>query len=195
MIPENVQKRVLLASASPRRHHLMREAGYPFEVITLDLEEEYEPSLQGSEIPERLAQMKSYEIEQVPEDVLLITADTMVFMDESPLGKPDERQQALQMLHSLSGRSHEVITGVCIRTGEKEELFHSRTSVHFRDLEAEEMEHYVDRFQPYDKAGAYGIQEWIGHIGIQHIEGSFFNVMGLPIEEVHQRIKKCLYSR
>ncbi len=195
MIPGDIQERILLASGSPRRHHLMREAGYPFEVITIDMEENYDPSLKGSDIPERLAYMKSHEVEKVPEEVLLITADTMVIKDEEAMGKPDRREEAIRMLNSLSGRSHEVITGVCLRKGEKEELFHGRTTVHFRDLEKEEIEHYMDRYQPFDKAGGYGIQEWIGHIGVDRIEGSFFNVMGLPIEEVHQRIKKLLKSR
>ncbi len=170
----------------------MREAGYPFEVITIDLEESYDPSLKGAEIPESLARMKSYEVASVPENVLLITADTVVIKDEEALGKPEDRDKAIEMLHALSGRSHEVITGVCIRKGEAEELFHGRTVVHFRELEEEEIAYYVDRHQPFDKAGAYGIQEWIGHIGIDRIEGSFFNVMGLPIEEVHQRIKKLV---
>lgn len=194
MIPEMVEERMLLASASPRRHQLMREAGYPFEVITLDVDESYAPSLKGSDIPEHLARMKSRELGPISEEVILLTADTMVFLDEKPMGKPGHREEALEMLSSLSGRSHEVITGVCIRKGEEENIFHSRTTVHFRDLEEEEMTHYVDRFRPFDKAGAYGIQEWIGHIGVDRIEGSFFNVMGLPIEQVHQRIKSVLQS-
>ncbi len=170
----------------------MREAGYPFEVITIDLEESYEKGLQGAEIPERLAWMKSHEVHIVPEEVVLITADTMVFKDGATMGKPNDRNEALDMLRSLSGRYHEVITGVCIRKGKKEELFHASTSVHFRELSEEVMAHYIDRHQPFDKAGAYGIQEWIGHIGIDRIEGSFFNVMGLPIDEVHNRIQKLL---
>ena len=173
----------------------MREAGYHFEVITLDLDERYDPSLKGAEIPEQLARMKSHEVKEVPEGVILITADTMVIKDGEALGKPDDREEAIRMLHALSGRAHDVITGVCIRKGKAEELFHGSTTVHFRDLEEEEISYYVDRHQPFDKAGAYGIQEWIGHIGVDRIEGSFFNVMGLPIEEVHQRIKQMLSNR
>lgn len=170
----------------------MREAGYPFEVITIDLEENYEAELQGAQIPEQLARMKSHEIRTVPEDLILITADTVVLRDDQVMGKPRDRDHALSMLRSLSGRYHEVITGVCIRNGEKEELFHASTSVHFRKIDEESLIHYVDRHQPFDKAGAYGIQEWIGHIGVDRIEGSFFNVMGLPIDEVHHKIQKLL---
>lgn len=170
----------------------MREAGYPFEVITIDLEESFEEGLEAPQIPEQLAWKKSHEVQTVPDDLILLTADTVVIKDDEVMGKPTDRNEALSMLRSLCGRYHQVITGVCIRKGEKEELFHASTSVHLRELDEEALAHYVDRHQPFDKAGAYGIQEWIGHIGIDRIEGSFFNVMGLPIDEVHHRIKKLL---
>lgn len=189
-----ISERIVLASRSPRRLHLMREAGYEFEVIVPNVEETYEEDLPSQDIPERIALRKSRAFGECPDDMLLITADTMVFMDEEPMGKPKDRDEAFQMLRSLSGRSHQVITGVCIRHGEEKDLFHARTDVHFRELKDEEIEHYIDRYEPYDKAGAYGIQEWIGHIGIDRIEGSFYNVMGLPISQLHLRIQDLLHK-
>ncbi len=192
MIPEKIQERIVLASKSPRRSHLMREAGYDFQVIVPNAEEDFDEKLPNQDIPEQVAFQKSRSFGEVPEDMLLITADTMVFLDDDPLGKPKDRDHAFRMLQSLSDRSHQVITGVCIRRGEERELFHARTDVHFRELKEEELEHYIDQYQPYDKAGAYGIQEWIGHIAIDRIEGSYFNVMGLPISQLHLRIQKLL---
>lgn len=174
--------RIILGSRSPRRQYLLRGLGIKFEVITLDNQDEYYPaSLSVTEIPVFLAKQKrSQYLKYLDNNTILITADTIVCIDNEVLGKPADHADAVKILARLSGRAHQVYTGVCIKSPEKESVFCVRSDVWFRNLRQEEIEHYVTNYKPFDKAGAYGIQEWIGYLGIEKINGSYYNVMGLP---------------
>lgn len=186
--------RLLLASQSPRRRELMTGCGLPYELAPkYDCEEVYPADLPAEEVPLYLSQLKSraYPGPLAP-DVILLTADTVVVLDGGVLGKPCGREEAVGMLGRLSGRRHTVVSGVTLRTAERMHSFEARTSVWFRTLSAEEIEHYVDTCRPFDKAGSYGIQEWIGYAAIERIEGSFYNVMGLPIQKVYVELDKFL---
>ena len=186
--------RLLLASQSPRRRELMTGCGLPYELAPkYDCEEVYPADLPAEEVPLYLSQLKSraYPGPLAP-DVILLTADTVVVLDGGVLGKPCGREEAVGMLGRLSGRRHTVVSGVTLRTAERMHGFEARTSVWFRTLSAEEIEHYVDTCRPFDKAGSYGIQEWIGYAAIERIEGSFYNVMGLPIQKVYVELDKFL---
>ena len=179
---------ILLASDSPRRAALMHELGLPFRVVeTAHSNEDYPPELEGGDIARFLADHKSdaYTGTLLQKQVLL-TADTIVWQEGKELGKPANREEALAMISSLSGQTHQVYTGVCLRSASKRFSFYVATDVTFSRLEDEELNYYVDEFKPYDKAGAYGIQEWIGHVAVESINGSYFNVMGLPLA--------CLYD-
>lgn len=181
---------IILGSQSPRRKELL--AGLDIEFTTKvipGLEETYPNTLQGEEIPIYLAEQKAdaYTLE---DNDLLITADTIVWLNGHVYGKPADEAEAREMLHSLSGKTHDVITGVCVRTNKKNVSFASTTKVRFAELTDAEIEHYVNKYRPMDKAGAYGIQEWIGYIGVEHIEGSYFNVMGLPIQRLYTVLKE-----
>jgi septum formation protein len=184
--------RIFLASRSPRRQSLLSQAGIPFDVwLKEEVPENYPPGLNPSEVAIYLARLKAiaYQDELKPDDIL-ITADTIVVLGANILGKPLDRQDAIQMLTELSGRPHEVITGVCLTARGRESVFTASTIVWFDHLEQSEIEEYVDEFSPYDKAGSYGIQEWIGYMGIHRIEGSYFNVMGLPIQRLYKELQK-----
>ena len=185
---------IILASASPRRQHLMDELGLDFEVRVNDgLQEQYPDGLPREQIPVYLAELKAQAImEKVPEKTLLITADTIVWLNGKVVNKPSDRNDAIRILGDLSGSMHEVLTGVCFRNGERMHSFHSSTLVWFAQLTRDEIHYYIDRFKPFDKAGAYGIQEWIGYIGIEKIEGSYFNVMGLPVQRMYHELKNFL---
>lgn len=181
---------IILGSQSPRRKELL--AGLDIEFTTKvipGLEETYPNTLQGEEIPIYLAEQKAdaYTLE---DNDLLITADTIVWLNGHVYGKPADEAEAREMLRSLSGKTHDVITGVCVRTNKKNVSFASTTKVRFAELTDAEIEHYVNKYRPMDKAGAYGIQEWIGYIGVEHIEGSYFNVMGLPIQRLYTILKQ-----
>ena len=181
---------IILGSQSPRRKELL--AGLDIEFTTKvipGLEETYPDTLQGEEIPIYLAEQKAdaYTLE---DNDLLITADTIVWLNGHVYGKPADEAEAREMLRSLSGKTHDVITGVCVRTNKKTVSFASTTKVRFAELTDAEIEHYVNKYRPMDKAGAYGIQEWIGYIGVEHIEGSYFNVMGLPIQRLYTVLKE-----
>ena len=183
--------RILLASRSPRRQSLLAQAGIPFEVwLKEEVAENYPPGLSPSDTAIFLARLKAgvYLHELGPKDILL-TADTIVVLGSRILGKPADRSDAIKMLGELSGRSHEVITGVCLTSPAKESVFIASTIVWFDNLELSEIEEYVDEFSPYDKAGSYGIQEWIGYMGIHRIEGSYFNVMGLPVQQLYKELQ------
>jgi septum formation protein len=185
---------IILGSGSPRRRYLLEGLGIEFEVrVNHDLEETYPKGLSRQQIPVYLAQLKSRSImETVPEGTLLITADTIVWLEDRVVNKPKDRAEAVGMLQKLSGNVHEVLTGVCIRTAVRLHSFHASSLVWFTRLSDEEIDHYVDHYQPYDKAGAYGVQEWIGFIGIERIDGSYFNVMGLPIQMVYHELNKIM---
>ncbi len=193
MVLENLKgKRILLASKSPRRHYLLKELGIDFEPVDNFLDDEsYPEEMPIEEIPVFLAKKKANNInELLNENSILITADTIVWCNNSVLNKPDSYDEAYQMLNSLSGNKHTVITGVCLRSSEKETTFIATTDVYFTKLSDGEIEYYLGKFKPFDKAGAYGIQEWIGYIGIEKINGSYFNVMGLPVQKVYKELKK-----
>ena len=183
--------RVVLASNSPRRKELLGGLGIDFEVRTLqDIDESYPVTLKGEEIPMYISGKKAEAYKQsMADDEMIITADTIVYDDGQVLGKPKDRGEAIQMLRDLSGHAHEVITGVSIVTKEKTTQFASTSKVTFAELTDEEIAYYVDHYKPFDKAGAYGIQEWIGYVAVTRIEGSYFNVMGLPIQRLYTELK------
>ena len=183
--------RVVLASNSPRRKELLGGLGIDFEVRTLqDIDESYPSSLKGEEIPMYISGKKAEAYKQsMADDEMIITADTIVYDNGQVLGKPKDREEAIQMLRELSGHAHEVITGVSIVTKEKTAQFASTSKVTFAELTDEEIAYYVDHYKPFDKAGAYGIQEWIGYVAVTRIEGSYFNVMGLPIQRLYTELK------
>lgn len=182
--------KIILASGSPRRHQLMRDAGFDFEVRLKSIEEIYPETLPAEEIPEYLSCLKASAFRsELTKDELLVTADTIVCLGAKTLGKPHNRENAIEMLHQLSGQKHRVVTGVCLTTVEKQQTFSVFTDVYFKELTEEEIVYYVDHYKPFDKAGAYGIQEWIGYIGIERIDGSFYNVMGLPVQKLYETLK------
>ena len=186
--------RLLLASQSPRRRELMTGCGLPCEPAPkYDCEEVYPADLPAEEVPLYLSQLKSRAYpEPLANGDILLTADTVVVLDGEVLGKPHGREDAVGMLRRLSGRRHTVVSGVTLRNAERMHTFEARTSVWFRTLSDEEIEHYIDTYRPFDKAGSYGIQEWIGYAAIERIEGSFYNVMGLPIQKVYVELDKFL---
>lgn len=181
--------RIVLASSSPRRVELLTSAGVDFKQLKFPFQEEYPTNINRHDVPVFLAKQKALQIGQIAEDEILITVDTVVIVDNDILGKPVDRADAIATLQRLSNRSHDVVSGVNIKYQTKEVAFSETTKVFFTKLSAEDIEHYVDTFSPYDKAGSYGIQEWIGMIGISRIEGSFYNVMGLPINRVMSELK------
>ena len=190
-------RRLILASKSPRRRELLSAAGLEYRLAgDYDVEERYPDTLPAEEVPEYLALLKSRSYpEALAPDEVLIAADTVVVLEGRILGKPHSREEAVEMLSALSGVRHWVVSGVAIRTAERCEHFSVRTDVWFRPLTREEIEYYVDTFQPFDKAGAYGIQEWIGYAAIERIEGSFYNVMGLPIQQLYVRLDRFLENK
>ena len=190
---DNLEKyKVILASGSPRRRELMAGLGVNYEVRILpDVDESYPDTLQGEEIPLYIAKEKADAyIPMMQPDELIITADTIVWLDSKVLGKPGMREDALQMLRTMSGRTHEVFTGVCITTTDWQRSFTAQTEVRFATLSEDEIIYYVDNFKPMDKAGAYGVQEWIGFIGVENISGSYYNIMGLPVQKLYRELLK-----
>ena len=187
-----IGRRLLLASKSPRRSQLLRDCGLCFEVVDgREAEEIYPADMPSDQVAEYLSRIKSDAYADMVEggDVL-ITADTIVVAGGEILGKPSDREDAVRMLGLLSGTSHTVITGVTLRTTDKVESFSCTSRVKFRTIEPDEVDYYLDTYRPYDKAGAYGIQEWIGYVAIEGIEGSFYNVMGLPVQMLYVRLKE-----
>lgn len=177
-------KKIVLASQSPRRKQLMEMAELQFEVLIADVDETNPPGMPGEQVPEHLARKKADAVRQIAGDAIVIAADTVVLLDHDILGKPTDEADAITMLTRLSGRMHTVVTGVCIRQGGHEKSFSVTTEVYFRPLTTEQVAHYVANYKPYDKAGSYAIQEWIGVTGIEKINGDYYNVMGLPIGDV-----------
>lgn len=189
---ENLKKyKVILASNSPRRKELLAGLGVPYEVRTMpDIDESYPEGLDGEEIPVYIARSKADAYRpSMQSDELIITADTIVWLNGRVMGKPKDEAEACEMLRSLSGHTHQVVTGVCITTKERQSSFSTVTDVTFAALTEEEIDYYVSRYHPLDKAGAYGIQEWIGFVGVQGISGSYFNVVGLPIQRLYTELK------
>ncbi len=188
--------RLLLASQSPRRRELLTGCGLPYELAPkYDCAERYPATLPAEEVPLYLSRLKSdaYPEPLAPNDILL-TADTVVVCNGEVLGKPRDRADAVRMLRSLAGNVHAVVTGVTLRAPGRTHTFGARTDVRFRPLTEEEISWYIDTCSPYDKAGAYGIQEWIGYAAIERIEGSFYNVMGLPVQKVYVELDQFIQS-
>lgn len=181
--------RIVLASQSPRRKQLMEMAELHFEIIIADVDETNPPGMPGEQVPAHLARKKADAVAHLAPGAIVISADTIVLLDDAILGKPTDAANAVQILSMLSGRVHRVITGVCIRRGDTEKVFSVTTEVYFRHLSRHQIQHYVDYYKPYDKAGAYAIQEWIGVTGIEKINGDYYNVMGLPIGDVLNVLK------
>ena len=184
--------RIFLASNSPRRKELLSGLGIPFEVrVNGDIDESYPSDLPPEAIPLHISRKKAAAyLQTMSADELIITADTVVVASGEILGKPVDGSDAHRMLRLLSGTTHQVITGVCLTTTDHQVAFSVTTDVTFKDLSDEEIHYYIDHYRPYDKAGAYGIQEWIGYIGVTGLHGSYFNVMGLPIQRIYEELRK-----
>ena len=184
--------RIFLASNSPRRKELLSGLGIPFEVrVNGDIDESYPSDLPPEAIPLHISRKKAAAyLQTMSADELIITADTVVVASGEILGKPVDASDAHRMLRLLSGATHQVITGVCLTTTDHQVAFSVTTDVTFKDLSDEEIHYYIDHYRPYDKAGAYGIQEWIGYIGVTGLHGSYFNVMGLPIQRIYEELRK-----
>ena len=191
MLENLKQYQVVLASKSPRRQELLRGMGVDFIILTKETPETFPPEMPWDEVPVHLSLQKSlaFSDAELPADYLLITADTVVISEGEILGKPKDAADAVRMLEQLSGKVHHVVTGVTVRSKERRESFAARSEVTFAPLERDEIDYYIERYQPFDKAGAYGIQEWIGYVGISGLEGSFYNVMGLPTRKLYQVLK------
>ncbi len=188
---ENLKKyKIKLASNSPRRRELLAGLGLDFEVKLLPgIDESYPERLPGEEIPVYIARKKAEAYRRdIGPDELIITADTIVYIDGQVLGKPADAEEARRMLRQLSGRTHQVITGVCLTTADRQKAFSAVTDVTFDTLGDEEIDYYIEHYRPYDKAGAYGVQEWIGFVGVSRLEGSYFNVMGLPVQRLYREL-------
>ena len=184
------QYNIILGSASPRRKELLTDLGLIFSIQTTNKEETFSRLLKQEEIAEFLAKQKSeFLSEDLQQNDLLITADTIVSFKNELLNKPKNKEEAFRTLNKLSENTHKVITGVCLKSKNKEIVFSATTLVTFNSLSEEEIHHYINKYNPYDKAGAYGIQDWIGKIGINNINGSYTNVVGLPISELYQHLK------
>ncbi len=182
------KKNLILASGSPRRKIILTEAGFDFSVQPTEIDENYPEQFKTKEVPVYLAEKKARSFKEKVSGKIVLTADTIVKLGETILNKPLNYKDAKYYLKELSGKTHEVITGVCLLTEEGEESFYDLTKVHFRKLHESDIDYYITHYEPYDKAGAYAIQEWIGLIGIDSIEGSYFNVMGLPMHRIYPKI-------
>ncbi len=188
-IPNIDDYKIILASQSPRRHYLLKEIGLEFEIkLKQFVDETYPDHLKKEEIPLYIAGKKAEIYGKLEDNEILITADTIVWLKDKVLQKPIDQDDAIKILKELSGNCHQVYTGVCIKSNNKEVLFSACTDVYFKKLTYAEIDYYINHFQPFDKAGAYGIQEWIGYIGVEKINGSFFNVMGLPIQKLYTEL-------
>lgn len=185
-------KKIILASQSPRRRNLIKGLDISFELLDPpDSDESYPSEMNPFDVPEFLARKKAeFFNNSLDKDSILVTADTIVLCEDEIINKPKDYTDAFRMLIKISGNKHTVITGVCLKSLQKEKTFSSITEVYFTDLTPDEIKYYLNKYRPYDKAGAYGIQEWIGYVGVEKIEGSFFNVMGLPLHRLYSELKK-----
>jgi septum formation protein len=188
MLRNKLQKyKLILASGSPRRQQFFKDLDLDFEIRLKEIEEIYPPELKAEEITNYLAELKAKAFEgELKENEILITSDTIVWFNDKALGKPKDAQDAFAILKSLSNATHEVITSVCFKTSTKTSLLYELTKVTFNELSDEAIHYYIDNYKPFDKAGAYGIQEWIGFVGVSKIEGSYANVMGMPTDKVYE---------
>ncbi|MEP0265873.1 Maf-like protein [Dokdonia sp.] len=189
MLSKRLQhKNIILASGSPRRQLFFKELGLDFTIELKPIDEIFPNHLKGTEITDHLAQLKASAFNTLQSHDILITSDTIVWFNDKALNKPQDRDQAFHMISSLSGHTHEVITSVCFTSPNTQITINDTTKVTFKSLTDEEINHYIDNFQPYDKAGGYGIQEWFGYIAVTRLEGSYFNVMGLPTHKVYETL-------
>ncbi len=190
--PLNITYPIILGSQSPRRKSLLEGMGIDFEIMVIPTDEDFDSNLPPDLIATSIANKKGACFESIiaEKNSLVITADTIVSVNHTILNKPADKKEAMDMIRTLSGNMHTVYTGVCITTRKGQDSFVCSTDVYFNPLSDEEIEYYIEKCQPYDKAGSYGVQEWIGYVGIQKIEGCFFNVMGLPVNELYKRLKK-----
>lgn len=198
MIIDNLNNyRIILASRSLRRQQLLRELGIKFDIVIMDYDESFSEGLDGEGIARHVAQRKAQAFKgEVSENEIVITADTIVWCNGKVLGKPVDAHDAINMLREISGNIHEVITGVSLLTYNKNVTFTESTKVTFEEMSDREISYYVEKYAPYDKAGAYGIQEWIGLAACSHIEGSYFNVVGLPVQRLYEELKNLVsYDR
>ena len=188
---KNYPYHLILGSGSPRRQELLKSLGFDFAVKAINADESFPHNLKAQEIPLYLAEKKAKAYpHQLKDSELLITSDTIVWCDGNVLNKPADFREGKEMLNTLSGKMHQVFTAVCLKSPHKEVLFFDESKVYFKNLTNEEIEYYLHNFSPYDKAGGYGVQDWIGYIGIEKIEGSFYNVMGLPVKNLYEELIK-----
>lgn len=183
---------IILASGSPRRHKFFQELEIPVNIDVRPIDEVYPENLKKEDITDYLAVLKAKAFKNLESNQILITSDTIVYNDGQALGKPSDHAEAVNMIRSLSGKEHEVITSVCFTTSSSQKVLNHTTKVVFSELSDEEIEYYVSNYKPFDKAGGYAIQEWIGLIGIEKIEGSYFNVVGLPTQMVYKTLRELL---
>lgn len=189
MLSKRLQhKNIILASGSPRRQLFFKELDLDFTIQLKPIDEVFPEHYKGAEITDYLAQLKAAAFTNLQEHDILITSDTIVWHQDKALNKPEDKTQAFEMISSLSGNTHEVITSVCFTTSTQQITIHDITKVTFKTLAEEEIHHYIDHYQPYDKAGGYGVQEWFGYIAVTRLEGSYFNVMGLPTHKVYETL-------
>lgn len=181
---------LILASGSPRRQHLFKELDIPFTIDIREVEEVYPKHLKGAQITDYLADLKSKSFKNLQANDLLITSDTIVWFEEKAIGKPKNKKDAFDMLKKMSGKEHDVFTSVSIKGKSIQKIFNDKTMVLFEEFTNEEINYYIDKYSPYDKAGSYGIQDWIGLIGVKKITGSYFNVMGLPVHKLYKELLK-----
>ncbi len=186
--------KIILASKSPRRHYLLKELGLDFEIKTIDVDEVYPKELEAEQIALFLCELKAnaFTSNDIDDKTIVITADTIVWFNNGILNKPKDYIDAVNILQKLSGNRHEVYTGVCLKSNKKQKSFFARSDVYFKNLSLDEIHWYIENYKPYDKAGAYGAQEWLGYIGIEKIEGSYFNVMGLPTQKLYDELMRFI---
>ena len=183
------QRHIILASGSPRRAAILQDLDIDFEIRLKEVDESYPKELKGKNISEYLAKLKASPfIDELKKNEILITADTIVWLDGQALGKPTDATQAKEMLRSISGKTHEVISSVALTTTDKQTIISDITKVIFKELSDKEIDYYIEKYKPFDKAGAYGIQEWLGFIGIERIEGSYLNVVGFPVQKFYEAL-------
>lgn len=194
MISENLNNfRIILASRSPRRQQLLSELGVSFDIVAMDYDESFPEGLEGTEIAHYVSEQKAGMFKNIiKENEIVIAADTIVWCNDQVLGKPADKEDARRILKEISGNTHEVITAVTLLSSSKEVTFSDSTKVTFEKLSGQEIDYYIDEFKPYDKAGAYGIQEWIGIAACSRIEGSYFNVVGLPVQKLYSELMKFI---
>lgn len=187
---DHINKKIILASKSPRRKELLQGLGIPFTVKTMEVDEDFPKEMDNTRVALYLAEKKALAFKQkLKADELLITADTVVIINGEILNKPNNKEEAIRMLQLLSGNRHQVITGVCMMDQQKRVTFDDLTEVHFKPLDKEDINSYIENCRPYDKAGAYGVQEWIGYVAVYKMIGSFYNVMGLPVHKIYEHLK------